>query len=365
MFLGDRIRQAREIRGLTQEELARKLGRSKAMLAQAEAGFTLPSLSFIESIALATAFPLSFFDSEPHSEFPLAEILLRARRDLKRREALSTVRYAEHIFAVFLNLASKAKPIPVHLPSLQDSPAEAAKRAREAFGVQGDGPLGSLIHHIERAGVCFLLLPHLEGREAFCVWARLNDREVPVIAASASRQDGDRYRLSVAHELGHLVLHKSFLRKANAEVEEEAFAFAAELLMPESAMRREIIAPFTLTSFAKLKPRWGVSIAALVRRAHELRIITTRQYHYLFRQMSIAGIRNREPENLDVALERPRLLRKLAELAYGDPIDFNRFSSDTSVSPQELRAIIADYRERSHSHAEPKAAGKVLSFPRT
>src|ERR1700727_2390646 len=135
MFLGERIRQAREVRGLTQEELASKLGRTKGTVAQAEGGFLLPNQPLIEAIALATRFPLSFFDSEPHTEFPMAEILLRARRDIKRREVLDTVRFAEHIYSVYSVLSDKVKPVPVLLPNGQANPYDAARATRKALGI--------------------------------------------------------------------------------------------------------------------------------------------------------------------------------------------------------------------------------------
>jgi Zn-dependent peptidase ImmA (M78 family) len=84
--------------------------------------------------------------------------------------------------------------------------------------------------------------------------------------------------------------------------------------MPEKAMRREITTPVTLTSLAALKPRWGVSIQTLIYRAHQLGIIADRQYRYLFEQISIRGWRTREPENLDIPVERSRTLRKIVEL---------------------------------------------------
>ena len=157
-------------------------------------------------------------------------------------------------------------------------------------------------------------------------------------------------------------MHKSFLRKSNKEVESEAFEFSAELLMPEAAMRKELLAPVTLTSLSKLKPKWGVSIAALIRRAHDLSIITTRQYHYLFHQKTMLGMREREPENLNVPMEKPRLLRKMAELVYGSPIDFRQFSADTNIHPNELRGIIGDY-EGQDSEVTVSAQPKIVRFP--
>lgn len=362
MFLGERIRQAREIRGLTQEELAQKLGRSKALVAQIEAGFKLPTEEFVEFVADATDFPITFFNEPPHPEFAIAEILLRAQRTVKRREILSTVRYAEHVYAIYAALAAKLRPIPVKLPEVADSAREAAKQVRKTLGLEPNTPIANLTRALERVGVGFIVLPPAHGREAFCIWLRKDDREIPVIAATGGREDGDRYRLSVAHELGHLVMHKAFLRKSNKEVEDEAWGFAAELLMPESAMRGELVPPLTISSFARLKPRWGVSIAALIRRAYDLNVLSKRQYHYLTQQLATLGYRTREPKNLDVAVEKPRLLRKMAELVYGKPIDFDRFASDTNTLAKELRMILKDYEGADED--VPALEGKVIRFRR-
>lgn len=360
MFLGERIRQAREIRGLTQEELADKLGCSQALVAQIEAGFKLPSDDFVESVADATEFPLTFFNEPPHLEFGIAEILLRAQRTAKRREILSTVRYAEHVYAIYSALAARLKPIPARIPEVVGSPREAAKQVRKMLALEPNTPVVNLTHALERAGIRFIVLPPSRARDAFCIWLRNDDRETPVISAAGGREDGDRYRLSVAHELGHLVMHRSFLRKSNKEVEEEAWAFASELLMPEGGMRNELIPPLTITALARLKPCWGVSIAALIHRAYDLNIITKRQYHYLLHQMSALGYKTREPKNLDVPVEKPRLLRKMAELVYGKPIDFDRFSADTKTLARELRTILKDYQEVAGD--APLLEKKVIRF---
>src|SRR5262249_48259597 len=113
---------------------------------------------------------------------------------------------------------------------------------------------------------------------------------------------------------------------------------------------------------SRLKPTWGVSIAALIRRAHELSIITTRQYHYLFHQKTVLGMRDKEPENLSVPMEKPRLLRKMAEMVYGNPIDFRQFSSETNIFQNELRGIMSDYEGRDSEIIIP-AQTKIVRFP--
>ncbi|MHC5879723.1 ImmA/IrrE family metallo-endopeptidase, partial [Streptococcus pyogenes] len=62
----------------------------------------------------------------------------------------------------------------------------------------------------------------------------VDDYPVMLINANAAP---DRKRLTLAHELGHLVLHST---NPTENMETEATAFAAEFLMPESEIRPEL-----------------------------------------------------------------------------------------------------------------------------
>ena len=128
--------------------------------------------------------------------------------------------------------------------------------------------------------------------DAFSTWLTAASKR-PIIAACHNKP-GDRLRFNVAHELGHLVLHGELKRLRPGE-HQQADRFAAELLMPGAAMRKEIEPPVTLSRIAPLKLRWGVSLQALIRRAHDLGIIANRQYRYLFEQLSARGWRTNEP----------------------------------------------------------------------
>ncbi|MCI0627884.1 MAG: XRE family transcriptional regulator [Acidobacteria bacterium] len=364
MTQGDKIRQAREIRALTQEDLAKKIGRSNVQIAQVERGFREPSQELLEAIALATRFPLTFFASPPHIEFPISDVIFRAKVGISRKKMLAAVRYAEHIFGIAHALAKGLKRIPVLIQSLSTNPVSAAKQTRQLMKVGPDEPLLNLVRALERAGVWCFALPELEDGDAFCVWLQVEEYDIPIIAVSA-KAPADRLRLSVAHELGHLVLHRGLVTRPRKEIEQEAFTFGAEFCLPARAMEQELVGPITLTALARLKLRWGISIAALIRRSHELQLITTRQYHYLFQQLSIKGWRTHEPEQLNIPVERPRLLRNMAELVYGFPINYSRFAAEARVSEQELRSIMALYADRKELAKEdlpPK--GKVMSFPK-
>jgi len=132
--------------------------------------------------------------------------------------------------------------------------------------------------------------------------------------------------------------------------------------MPGAAMRKEIEPPVTLSRVAPLKPRWGASVQALIRRAHDLGIIANRQYRYLFEQLSAKGWRTNEPSNLAVEQERPRALRKMAEIVYGNPMDYGRFSSDARLSVFYLKDLMDGYAEAPPLATEAMPTGKVIQL---
>lgn len=364
MIYGERVRQAREIRGMTQRELAKNVGRDKSLIAQVEVGVKSASEELLGLIAMATRFPLAFFAEPPLIEFPANEILFRARNNVPRKGLIEAIRQAESVFNIGLTMARQCRDLSLSLPVSQQPPTLCARATRTAMGVESREPIPHLIRSLEKIGVWVVALPKLEGRDAFCVWSRVDSREIPVIAYCTG-VPGDRLRLSIAHEVGHLVMHKG-LMKPPAEMESEAYKFAAELLMPEAAMRKEISTPFTLTGAARLKPRWKVSIQALIRRSYELQLITERQYRYLFFQLSENGWRTREPENLDVPVEKPRLLRKLAEMVYGYPVNYDALAKDSHVAVGEVKTILQRYADRTEvaGKSESQLSPKVVAFPR-
>jgi Zn-dependent peptidase ImmA (M78 family) len=155
-----------------------------------------------------------------------------------------------------------------------------------------------------------------------------------VVAATTA---GDRHRFSVAHELGHLVLHH-VPEGAPHTLERQADAFAEAFLLPEAAMLAELVLPITLTTLADLKTRWGVSLQALIRRAHTLGVLTPSQYRSLSAQLGARGWRTQEP--ITVPVERPRALRQLAELLYGRPIAYPSLADAMGLDPAFVRALL-------------------------
>ena len=359
MFSGKRIRQARELRRLTQGRLARLIGKSQATITHIERGFKDASTELIASISQHTHFPVSFFTTDPPVEFPVEVLLFRARAAMTRSDAVAAARYAEIVFEMSMALAPYVTKIPLRLEKGEKSPGEAAQDARRWLGLSDDEPIQHLVNALERAGILVLPIPiEQDDIDAFSTWMQ----DTPVVALCAGRESGDRKRWNAAHELGHLVLHVG--KVIRSDQHREADEFAGELLLPSKAMRREIVSPVTLTSLAKLKPKWGVSIQALVYRAHDLGLITERQYRYLFEQISIRGWKTREPENLDVPVEKPRALLKIVEvcqLAKNLP----RLAAELHLSVPQVREILDAYDQRSPVVGRSESiASKVIPLQR-
>lgn len=361
MINGARVRQAREFSGLTQASLASMTGLDQSAITRIEAGEFQPSDASLASIAIQTGFPPAFFRAAKSMEFPQGTLAFRSHVNVPSRERQQAYRWAEVVFEAVANMAGKMRRMPqMSIPRLAGSdPAEAARQTRSILGLSPDTPIGNLVHTLEKSGVLIILLPvTFRHIDAFSAWVGDTERR-PVIFV-ANGQPGARFRLTVGHDLGHLVLHHPVY--APERMEGEAFRFAAEFLMPAGAMLQEMVRPVTLTTLAKLKPRWGVSIQALTRRARELNIITSRQYTYLFEQMGAQGWKTNEP--IFIPVERPRAVRKIAEVLYGNPIDYRRAATDARLTVRFLRELIESHAMATELPRKNEGQGKVIAMAR-
>ncbi len=104
----------------------------------------------------------------------------------------------------------------------------------------------------------------------------------------------DRYRFTLAHELGHMVMHKN----PTLDLESVAHQFASEFLMPERDVRADLL-NLDLSRLVHLKQYWKVSMASLIYCAEAIGAISSNRARYLRVQMAKAGYSTVEPAGLD------------------------------------------------------------------
>ena len=135
----------------------------------------------------------------------------------------------------------------------------------------------------------------------------------------------DRVRLTLAHELGHLVLHSDIT--IDQDVEAEANQFAGEFLMPEEVIR-PALRNLRVARLLDLKREYGVSMQALVERAFHLELISPTQRTSMYKMFSARGWRKVEPGSEDLPPEQTSLASAIG-----------RSLSERGLSPDEVARI--------------------------
>ena len=309
----ERIKEAREARGLTLEGFAEKLGKSRQAVAQFETGQTSPSGETLSSIIALTEQPLAFFVSMPARPGNTGNIFWRS---LKRMEQHHRKRIAKRLqwAADIATLADEFIQLPaVDIPHWDFDPETAdndeieaaAEFLREYWGL-GLGPIDNLANILESKGI-ILVREKVECPDMDGVSCWINGR--PYILLSEEVSGGPRDLYNLAHELGHVFLHAlaDVTDKNLALIERQADRFASAFLMPMEAFAKEVFGT-SIEFFKTLKRRWGISIAAMAYRCKDLQLITDNQYSYIFRQMNVLKIRKVEPLDDAFAVARPRVL---------------------------------------------------------
>ena len=177
-----------------------------------------------------------------------------------------------------------------NFPSLDideyDSPEQIAQLLRGHWKLPR-GPITNLIDAVESAGGLVFIEP-FETTKVDAVSQQSND--VPPLFFLNSDKSFDRCRYTLAHEIGHIVMH----RFPTPDAESEADRFAAELLMPAREIASELKG-LNIHRATLLKSKWRVSVQALIRRARDTRAITESRYKSLCVRVSQLGYRKNEP----------------------------------------------------------------------
>lgn len=342
MIFGARIEQAREFRGLTQSDLAQRLGVEQASVSMIERGAFSPSTALVDALAAHLGFSSSFFEREPLPGFSLGTLDFRARADTGARAKKQAYQYACLVFEAAVFLSRRLRTPQQRLTLLEGDAEQAARRCRSELGLSPDSPIVNLTDSLERAGIFVFALPDLfPGCDGFSARGVIGSKVVPAIFVSATAP-GDRARLTVAHEVGELTLIDMPIGR---EREKAANRFAGALLMPEDGFRKALVPPVSIQDLAELKRYYGVSIQSALVRAFQLEIISDRRYRSLYKQIGIAGWRTNEP--VKIAFEKPRGLSKMAELVYGEQVNIRAFADDLSLPPVFVRQLLSAHASKS------------------
>jgi len=343
--LGEVLETARRAQGMTQADLAQRAGITQAALSRYENNLREPDAAALQSVAEALGVTVEFLRHAGRARAGMAVDAHMRRRATappgvwRQLEAQLNV-YRWHASHLFEEVSIRAEQ---HVPTIDPfevSPEGAARMVRSQWRLPA-GPVRSLVQWLEAAG-CLLIAEDFGTSRVDGLSQWIGDHPVILINDLSAT---DRVRLTLAHELGHLILHSAAV--GTDDVEAEANAFAAEFLMPADVIRPSL-RNIKIGRLLDLKREWGVSMQALIERAYQLKLLGPAQRTSLYKMFSARGWRTREPGSEDLAPERPELAQDIA-----------RSLIARGLSTQEV-ATIAGFSNPSHNSLFQAAALRAI-----
>lgn len=176
------------------------------------------------------------------------------------------------------------------------TPVFAAHFIRRSMGIL-QGPVVQICSKLESYGIIIVQLYDCD--EGFDGVSFLTDLGYPVIVINGNYSN-DHKRLTIAHELGHIVMHISsdIAVPDCRDKEKEAFSFAAEFLMPTEEIKNSLT-DLRLSYLLPLKQYWLTSMASIAHRAKILELLLPRNINILMWNLVEKGI---EKENQEMSI---------------------------------------------------------------
>jgi len=393
-FIGRRLTEARLARGLFMKSLGDLVGLTGVAIARYEDGKDKPREDKLAALASQLGFPRDFFLRPVWPEnIELVYWRSRVSETKSAREMTEQrMRWLCEIFAFLetdLNFPSVDIPnidLPVDFRMiLPDAIESAAMAVRDHWGLR-DFPVPDMLLALENAGIPVTCLEVTSDKQdGFCFWSERLRR--PFVGINVYEVSCARARYDAAHELGHLVMHRHITPQQARDpvlhkiMEQQAHRFAGAFLFPRQPFLSQVGAA-TLDYFSSLKKTWGMSIAAMVYRAHDLGLVSDEEKSLLFQNMTRRRWRGalREPfdGHEEMPLERPRMLKRGLEAIVGEGFfGQSAIQSALALPSNELEEITGVPRGTFGKAAElvelavPKRtlrttdveSGKVLEFP--
>lgn len=324
-----RLEQALAARGLSKGQLASLVGVAASTVTKWCKGDQAPEAHTFDRIASVLNVqpewltrPMLQSISPPlyrsnASALNVARAKLEARTEWVQEVASLLSEYVDY---PKVNLPQRTFKDPEEISS---SDIEIAADECRALWQLGRTPIQNLVLAAESAGIIVAREEtEISAIEGLSSWSKLLDR--PIIFLSADKANGYRSRFDLAHEIGHLILHKHIPRAderdRHNQMEKQAHRFAGALLLPAETFSCEVRVPTNLDNLLILKQRWGASVAAMMMRLHALCLLSDEEKLVLFKRRSARWGSKAEPGDDKWDPELPRLLRRTVELLVNEGI---------------------------------------------
>lgn len=337
MFNGERLSELRILNGLSRLELAEKLSISEQAIWQYETSENIkPKTSTLLSLCHLFSVEVNYFDADSTPNFIDKRAIAFRNGDLNSKKVIQIQEiYLNKVHQLFNYLDNFVESPHLSIYSVVDEVhkkyngnkkwdsrtiEKIANLSREKLRIDDNN--SNLLYQLEASGINILsrLLSKESSADAYSLWTKDN---TPYIVLEKGKS-AVRRNFDLAHELGHLILHRYVdfgdLDKAEqAEKENDANNFASFFLMPRESFKinfENIVGDKVSNpnNYINLKLKYNVSIQALEYRAYKLGYLTPAQNGYFYRLITKNNYKKVEPGDLDLPLYKPGKLRAMLKM---------------------------------------------------
>ncbi len=290
-LLAERLRQVRVLYGYTMENVADSIGVTKQSISKYETGKAIPTSDVLTKIIDFYELPSGYL-MKAEKQYEKQSLLFYRRDQHTLQRELEDAKIRLTWYYEMLCICDKFTENTIEeIPHFDDSMSieDKAGALRQVWGIEY-GPIRNLPKVLMYHGISLFSTP-LQNAKIDGFSQMVNNR--PIIVLNQKKGSLARKNFSLAHELGHLVLHSCRDKREldSSEIEKEADDFAANFLMPVEAFRRDII-NINVDTLIRLADKWGVSPQAVLERCRGLGFLesdkTVEQAHrqYLLRRLN-------------------------------------------------------------------------------
>ena len=309
-MLAERLKRFRLARGMSLDDLVAAIDGlvSKQALSKYERGKMQPTAVVMNRIAAALGVKSAQLWGEPVCRVECLAYRKRARLRKKEQERLES--FVAELLEKRVSFQKridelKTLDLLIHaLPARKLDDTEGAALALRHHWNLGVDPIANLVDVLEDHDIHVIEIDADEEFDGISAVARDGEGDVLSAAIAVRRGTwGDRHRLNIAHELGHLTLQLG----EDVDTEKAAFRFGAAFLVPAEELRRELGAkqrPIKQDDLLYLKWRYGLSIQAILYRLKDLEIITDSHSKQWWIEINKLGWKKREP--IEIPPEKPK-----------------------------------------------------------
>ncbi len=282
-MFGERLERARKAAGLSLRALGEQVGLSQTAISKYEKNQITPDSTMLIKLTHALNVKVEYFFRPKKFTFTLDDVDYRKREISKKGIDLINAKILDQIEKRF-ELESFFPSTPIEAFSLPNELKETINEMEEIDAISeqlrtswkiGLNPISDLIDILESNGIRVFIINDSIDNKFDGLATKIQNQPIIVIS---SNWPGDRQRFTLAHELGHLVLHGRIPKTMDEE--KAANRFAGSFLLPTYAIKEELGEKrnfIEIQELSLLKQEYGISMQGVIFRANQAKIIDSKQ----------------------------------------------------------------------------------------